>query len=72
MRLEPKELIVTVEKPSFGLEPFRKVVARNGSGGFAPYRLVPPMDGIWIVRLDMLVDDYRQVSLHDRLTLDGT
>lgn len=70
VRIDPKELIVTVEKPSFGLGPFRKIVARNGSGEFAPLDLFLPMDGIWIVRLDVLVDDYRQVSLRDMLTLD--
>lgn len=69
-RINPKELIVTVEKPSFGLGPFRKIVARNGSGAFAPLDLFLPMDGIWIVRFDVLVDDYRQVSLRDMLTLD--
>lgn len=70
VRIDPTELVVTVEKPSFGLGPFRKIVARNGSGDFAPLDLFLPMDGIWIVRLDVLVDDYRQVSLRDMLTLD--
>lgn len=70
-RIDPKELVVTVEKPSFALGPFRKIVARNGSGEFAPIDLFLPMDGIWVVRLDVLLDDYRQVSLRDILTLDA-
>lgn len=69
-QIDPKELIVTVEKPSFGLGPFRKIVARNGSGGFAPIDLFLPMDGIWVVQLDVLVDDYRKVGLRDMLSLD--
>jgi len=70
-RIVPKELIVTAEKPSFALGPFRKIVTRNSSGEFAPVDMFLPMDGIWVVRLDVLVDDYRQVSLRDMLTLDA-
>ncbi len=70
-RLVPKELILTVEKPSFGLGPFRKTVARNDARTFAALDMFLPMDGIWVVMLDLLIDEYRQVSLRDMLTLNA-
>jgi copper transport protein len=69
VRIAPRELALTLEKPSFGLGPFRKTVGVDSSGEFAAVDMFLPMDGIWVLRLDVLVDDYQEVSLRDVLTL---
>lgn len=61
---QPLEVRVAFAAPAAGIEPIRLVARRNGATwGAGP--LVLPRGGEWQVTLDVLVDDFDQVSLRN-------
>lgn len=68
-RLDGKDfapLSVTIElsKPSHGIGPFSREAAKQGER-FAAEGFVLPLDGFWVVRVTVLVEDFRSVVLTD-------
>ena len=67
----PLAVTLRLEKPSFGLGPFEAALVPAASGAFAPAVLYLPMDGLWIVRLEILVDEFRKIELTDIVSIDS-
>ena len=67
----PLEVTVTLEKPSFGIGPFRKAVPPSPAGIPVTLDFFLPMDGFWVLRLEVLVDEFRKVSLTDIVSLSA-
>ncbi|MET0745134.1 MAG: CopD family protein, partial [Microvirga sp.] len=67
----PLEVTVTLEKPSFGIGPFRRAVPPSPAGPAAPLDFYLPMDGFWVLRLEILVDEFHKVSLTDIVSLSA-
>ncbi|WP_342363087.1 copper resistance D family protein [Terrarubrum flagellatum] len=68
-KFQPLALSFTLEKPSFGLGPFTKDATRAMNGEFSPAPFYLPMDGFWIVRVDVLVSDFQKVSATEIISL---
>lgn len=65
----PIEVRVEFTKPAFGLGPFSRTLPGAGdvleAGSF-----ILPMDGFWVLRLHVLVDDFRSEEIVDIVTLE--
>lgn len=68
--LAPVEALITLEKSSFGLGPFRKRIMRDAAGRYEPIDFFLPMGGVWVVRLDMVVSDYEKITLQNALLIE--
>ncbi len=61
--LEPVRVSVDLDKPSYGLGPFTREARRVGEGRYLADGFVVPLDGFWIVRVTVVVSDFRSVTL---------
>jgi copper transport protein len=66
--LSPKEVTVVLTNPAAGIEPIRRVATRTGAGPWIAEATLP-VPGEWHVRLDLLVTDFRKVTLEDVATI---
>lgn len=62
--LSPKEVTVVLTNPAAGIEPIRRVATRTGAGSWMAEATLPA-PGEWRVRLDLLVSDFKKVTLED-------
>jgi copper transport protein len=62
---EPLGISIDLEKPSYGLGPFARAAARSDDGVYRADGLILPLDGFWIIRVTVLVSDFRSVTLMD-------
>ncbi|MER8427666.1 CopD family protein [Mesorhizobium sp. M1403] len=62
---DPVRLSIDLDKPSYGLGPFTREARRAGDGVYLADGFVLPLDGFWIVRVTVLVSDFRSVTLMD-------
>ncbi|MER8438722.1 CopD family protein [Mesorhizobium sp. M1312] len=60
---EPISVSVDLDKPSYGIGPFTREARRAGDGIYHADGFVLPLDGFWIVRVTVLVSDFRSVTL---------
>jgi copper transport protein len=62
---EPIGVNVELDKPSYGIGPFAHEARRIDAGTFHADGFVLPLDGFWVVRVTVLVSDFRSVTLMD-------
>lgn len=62
---DPIGISIDLEKPSYGLGPFTREATRVSAGIYHAEGFVLPLDGFWIVRVTVLVSDFRSVVLMD-------
>lgn len=62
---EPIGISVDLDKPSYGIGPFTREARRASDGIYHADGFVLPLDGFWIVRVTILVSDFRSVTLMD-------
>lgn len=62
---EPLGISIDLEKPSYGLGPFTREATRAYDGAYRADGFVLPLDGFWIVKVTVLVSDFRSVTLTD-------
>lgn len=62
---EPISVSIDLDKPSYGIGPFTREAQRTNDGTYRADGFVLPLDGFWIVRVTILVSDFRSVTLMD-------
>lgn len=67
--LPTKEVTVMLANPSAGIEPVRRTAVRVGDGHWRVEGLRIPVAGQWIVRVELLIDDFEKVVLEDQVSL---
>jgi copper transport protein len=66
--LSPKEVTVILTNPTAGIEPIRRAATRTASGAWTAEATLP-VAGAWRVRVDLLVTDFRKVTLEDAVKI---
>jgi copper transport protein len=67
--LKVKEVTVTLANPAAGIEPVRRAATRRSDGHWRVEGLRIPVAGQWIVRVDLLIDDFEKIVLEDQVDL---
>ena len=67
--LAVKEVTVTLANPTAGIEAVRRTAVLVGDGHWRVDGLRIPVAGQWIVRVDLLIDDFDKIVLEDRVDL---
>jgi copper transport protein len=67
--LAVKEVTVTLASPAAGIEPVRRAATRGSDGLWRVEGLRIPVAGQWIVRVDLLIDDFEKLVLEDQVDL---
>jgi copper transport protein len=67
--LAVKEVTVTLANPAAGIEPLRRAAVPAPDGHWSLEGLQIPVAGQWIVRVDLLIDDFDQIVLEDQVDL---
>lgn len=67
--IAPGSVAIELEKPSYGLGPFDKTANRTADGSYAAPGFYLPIDGFWIVHVDVLVSDFDSAELTDVFTV---
>ncbi len=67
--LTVKEMTVTLANPAAGIEPLRRAAVPAPDGHWRLEGLQIPVAGQWIVRVDLLIDDFDQIVLEDQVDL---
>ncbi|MEI4488684.1 CopD family protein [Frigidibacter sp. MR17.14] len=65
----PREIEVALSKPAYGLGPFRRSLHPTGPQADAGTFLLP-IDGVWLLELQVLVNDFRRERVLDLVTID--
>lgn len=61
--LTPLGVSVELDKPSYGIGPFAKEARPAGAGVYSADGYLLPLDGFWVVKVTILVSDFRSVTL---------
>jgi copper transport protein len=67
--LTVKEVTVTLANPAAGIEPVRRAAAFGGNAQWRVDGLRIPVAGQWVVRVDLLIDDFDRLVLEDQVDL---
>jgi copper transport protein len=67
--LKVKEVTVVLANPAAGIGPVRRAAAHRGDGHWRVEGLRVPVAGQWIVRVDLLIDDFTKLTLEDQVDL---
>jgi copper transport protein len=67
--LPVKEVTMTLASPAAGIEPVRRAATRDADGHWHLEGLRVPVAGQWIVRVDLLIDDFDKIVLEDQVDL---
>ena len=67
--LTVKEVTVTLANPAAGIEPVRRAAMHFGWRHWRVEGLRIPVAGQWIVRVDLLIDDFEKIVLEDQVDL---
>lgn len=62
---QPISVSIDLDKPSYGIGPFTRQAKRQTDGSYVANGFVLPLDGFWVVRVTVLVSDFRSVTLTD-------
>ncbi|MGK6315784.1 copper resistance CopC/CopD family protein [Neorhizobium sp. DT-125] len=62
---EPMSISLDLEKPAYGIGPFTHDAVRAGGGRYVVQGNFLPIDGFWVVRATVLVDDFRSIIATD-------
>ena len=67
--LKVKEVTVTFANPSAGIEPVRRAAVHAHGALWQVEGMRIPVAGQWIVRVDLLIDDFEKLVLEDQVDL---
>ncbi len=67
--LTVKEVTVTFANPSAGIEPVRRAAVHSHGALWQVEGMRIPVAGQWIVRVDLLIDDFEKLVLEDQVDL---
>lgn len=67
--LKVKEVTVTLANPAAGIEPVRRAATLLEDGQWRVEGLRIPVAGQWIVRVDLLIDDFDKIVLEEKTDL---
>ncbi|MGH8733516.1 MAG: hypothetical protein ACREVB_07525, partial [Burkholderiales bacterium] len=67
--LKVKEVTVTLANPAAGIEPVRRAATHFSDGHWRVEGLRIPVAGQWIVRVDLLIDDFEKIVLEEQVDL---
>ncbi|MPZ41330.1 MAG: copper resistance protein CopC [Rhizobiales bacterium] len=67
--LPVKEVTMTLANPAAGIEPVRRAAVHDRDGHWRVAGLRIPVSGQWIVRVDLLIDDFDKIVLEDQVDL---
>jgi copper transport protein len=67
--LKVKEVTVMLANPAAGIEPVRRAAVHDRDGHWRVEGLRIPVAGQWIVRVDLLIDDFEKIVLEDQVDL---
>ena len=62
---EPVGVSIELDKPSYGIGPFTREASKANDGTYRADGFLLPLDGFWIVRVTVVVSDFRSVTLMD-------
>ena len=60
---------MTLASPAAGIEPVRRAAVVEPDGHWRVEGVLIPVAGPWIVRVDLLVDDFDKIVLEDQVDL---
>ncbi len=63
--LEPLSVSIDLDKPSYGIGPFTRPARKTSAQRYRADGFVLPLDGFWVVRVTVLVSEFRSVTLTD-------
>jgi len=63
--LEPLSVSIDLDKPSYGVGPFTRPAQKTPAQRYRADGFVLPLDGFWVVRVTVLVSEFRSVTLTD-------
>ena len=63
--LEPLSVSIDLDKPSYGIGPFSRPAQKTAAQRYRADGFVLPLDGFWVVRVTVLVSEFRSVTLTD-------
>jgi len=63
--ITPVTVSVELGKPSYGIGPFLKEAKAEGDGVYRAEGFVLPIDGYWVVNIDIVISDFRAVKITD-------
>ncbi|TSE07240.1 copper resistance protein CopC [Mesorhizobium intechi] len=61
--LDAKEVTLVLSKPDSGIEPLKRAATKPGDGSWRVDNLIIPVPGRWMVRIDILVSDFKMVKI---------
>jgi copper transport protein len=64
-----KDVTLVIWKPADGIEPIRRVATFEGRSLWRIAGLHIPVGGVWRMRVEILIDDFRKVMLEDNVEL---
>jgi copper transport protein len=67
--LVAKEVEVELSNPEAGIEPIRRHAKPIGNGLWSVSDLTIPKSGRWTLKLDILIDDFRSISLESLINV---
>jgi copper transport protein len=67
--LKVKEVTVTLANPAAGIEPVRRAAVHSHGALWQVEGMRIPVAGQWIVRVDLLIDDFEKLVLEDQVDL---
>jgi copper transport protein len=67
--LKVQEVTLTLANPGAGIEPVRRIAIRLRDGHWSVDGLRIPVAGQWVVRVDLLINDFEKIVLEDKVDL---
>jgi copper transport protein len=67
--LGAKEVVLILANPPAGIEPMRRSAVQTDANTWRIDSLHIPIEGQWVVRVDILISDFEKVTLEDSATL---
>ena len=67
--MNPKEITLHLEKPDAGIEPISRQARKVETDEWEVASLALPVAGAWKAKVDILVDDFEEVSLEGTMTV---
>jgi len=67
--LDAKEVTFVFSKPEAGIEPFKRKALKGEGGTWSADGVTLPLPGVWRVRIDVLVSDFKLVRLDGDMRL---
>lgn len=68
--LEVKEVVIVFSNPNVGIEPFKRRLERSSAGDWHIKGVMIPLQGLWRVRIDLLINDFDVIKLDGEIMIN--